>query len=695
LSAWGTSLVYDTTKFSYNSISYPLYTTVLTSTAVPNALNITGSGGSVAVTGWFLAATLSFTIISAAAGTTVSISMPAIMTNAMTNSVPITYKNNFVGYFADSRGGWSFLSGQLAVLNPVVAGVYAYSTTRSTFVNTFALNSVVSVDTMIVRASYGTGRGYASYADDSVIPSSCVSANSAVITSSPIGNGCSNQLAQTGGSSSVGVTASYSGFSATVSYRAFFFVGFSLNATRSQLRRLGCDFETTYLSAYGQVTVDGVTVLSTIDISNSVTFVSSNPSVLSVSGRLARGLAVGTATLSYGGGIASMSISVSNTVASLSQLISYVYSSTSVSPTSSTQTELQAASLLVQPTLSLTAELQVLPCVRFSTPVFPSSPFLHCLDDFFSLSLIIGPFHTQTAAVVTYALHDDGVWSDYSRYPTLTLSSTSAGDLNVTRVGQDWQVIVPVGASTITGATPIITSKVTDSCATVLSTAGYGYAKTNLSTPIAIVVTAAAASLARPSTPAATTLGIATSTQLTVTVTFRTASGSITNQVFTTDSRTVYNPSYVNCAGSLSSDGSLSLTSNSGAGTAGTVTISVSMPSYAAAAGLSGSITVPVVDVNTAIPLSGSLVHAVTPTVPVTSSFPLAQFACTGAYSIFTHIIYLFIIFFINYRSVSDGPVKLSGSDAHRWQQSLRNALFELEQHCSCNSERHYYNPSF
>jgi hypothetical protein len=229
-------------------------------------------------------------------------------------------------------------------------------------------------------------------------------------------------------------------------------------------------------------------------------------------------------------------------------------------------------------------------------------------------------------------MNDDGVWTDVSRYSTLTLASSSAVDLNVTKSGVEWQLVVPVGASTVTGATPVISSRLTDSCAALLSNAGYGYAKTNLSTPIAIAVTAAAASIARPGTPAATILSIVTSTQLTVTVTFRTASGSTTSQVFTSDSRTVYNPSYVNCVGSLSAGGLLSLSSSSGAGTAGSVTILVSMPSYSAAAGLSGSITIPVVDVNTAISLSGALVHSVTPAVPVTAALPLAQFACTGAY---------------------------------------------------------------
>jgi hypothetical protein len=241
-------------------------------------------------------------------------------------------------------------------------------------------------------------------------------------------------------------------------------------------------------------------------------------------------------------------------------------------------------------------------------------------------------------------MDDDLVWTDVSRSPYLRISSSSPGDLNVSKVGQDWQLVVPVGASTIAGATPVLTSRLTDSCATVLSNTGYGYAKTNLSVPIAIVVTSSASSIARPTTPAVTTLGIGTSAQLTVTVTFRAASGTLSYIPFTSDARTVYTPSYSSCTGTVSVHGLVALDSATGAGTAGSVTVSVTMPSYSAATGLTGSITIPVVDVNTAIPLTGSLVHSDTPAVPVTAQLPLAQFACTGCCCCL--FIYLFIYYY-------------------------------------------------
>ena len=596
MESWGVSLVYNTTWLSFVSVAHPLYTTVLTNTAVANALNVTGTGGSGGITGWFLAATFSFTVLPASAGSTVEMEMPAILTNAMTNSIPVTYNTNFAGSFADSRGGWAYPSGQVSVLLPATAGLYSCSS-RSSFVNTFTLNGLVSTDVMSVFATYNTGRAYSAYADVLIQPSSCTSANPAVFTASPVSGGCLVVLANSGGASFVDVSASYSGFISTVSYRAFFFLSYYLNVTRFQLRRLGCDFESTYLTAYGVTTLDGVLALATLDITNLVIFGSSDMSVLRVSGRTAHGVSPGFATVTFGDAVAlaSSSITVSSSAASVVELVSYVFSSVIVQPAVVSEVELGTAVLQVQPVLSLTAEL-------------------------------------QTATVVTYALDDDGVWTDVSGYPSLTLSSALITDLTVIKSGSGWNVLVPVGASSVSSSIPILSGTLTDSCSTPLTSSGYGFVSTNLSVPVAIVVTAASPYLARTGTPAATTLGIATSTQITVMVTFRSALGVLTFKDFTLDSRTFYTANFVNSSGTLSSSATLSLTSSTGMGTAGAVIVAVSMPSYAAAAGLTQSILIPVVDVDTAVPLQGSLVHSVTPSVPVSLSAPLAKLSCTGVY---------------------------------------------------------------
>ena len=89
LESWGASLVFDMMQLNYVGIAHPLYTTVLTSSAVPNSLNITGSGGSGIIAGWFLVCTVSFAVLPAAASNSgfVQISMPAVSTNAMVTSI--------------------------------------------------------------------------------------------------------------------------------------------------------------------------------------------------------------------------------------------------------------------------------------------------------------------------------------------------------------------------------------------------------------------------------------------------------------------------------------------------------------------------------------------------------------------------------------------------------------------------------
>ena len=593
MESWGVSLVYDFNLVSFVNVVHPLYNTVLTSTAVTNALNITGSGGSGNITGWFLAATLSFTVLPAAAGTTLQITVPPIITNAMTNDIPLTYFTNFSCSFADSRGSWAFPSGLLDILLPVAAGIFTFST-QSSFLNTLALNGVVSMDDMSVYATYNTGREYVAYADVLVQPDSCTSSNTTILTATSTSSGCLVVLASTEGAYSIAVSASYNGFSSSVSYRAFYFLRYHLNATRSLLRSLGCDYETSYLSAYGEVTLDGAAALATLDLSNLVLFSSSNISVLRVSGRIAQGVSEGMTSLTFGANLASTTIAVSSEVASVVELVSYVYSDIAVQPLIYDM-ELGESLVRVQPLLSLTAE-------------------------------------EQTAAVVTYARHDDGVWTDVSQYPALTLSSNEVSDLAVSKNSSNWQVTVPVGASSLSGDTPALSGTLRDSCSVVLISSGLGYARTNLSIPVAILVTADLAYVARPDTPAATALGILTSTQIHVMVTFRSALGGLTYKDFTLDFRTNYTTYFVNSTGLLSSSAVLSLTNSSGLGTAGSIIIEVNMPSYAAAAGLTGTLNIPVVDVNTAIPLQGILVHSMTPSVPVTSSIPLAKLSCTGVY---------------------------------------------------------------
>ena len=275
-----------------------------------------------------------------------------------------SYYNNFAGFFADIRGGWTFTTGQLSVISPAVAGIYAYSG-QSSFVNTFILNGVTSTDLMTVKCTYNTGRSYSAYADAVIQPSACSSANNAVATAAPVSTGCSVTLSQSGGSSSNSITASYNNFSAVVAYRSYYFIGFTVNSTRVQLRRLGCDFETAFLTAYARLTLDGITTLSLIDLSNIVSFSSSNPAIISITGRLAKGVALGNCTISYGAGVASSVLPVVNATAVVRTLVTYAYTSVTVTPTTVSGAELVITFVQILPKLSLTSELQTASLVTY------------------------------------------------------------------------------------------------------------------------------------------------------------------------------------------------------------------------------------------------------------------------------------------------------------------------------------------
>jgi hypothetical protein len=266
------------------------------------------------------------------------------------------------------------------------------------------------------------------------------------------------------GSTSVTITASYGSLTASAVYRAYNFMSYSLAATRTQLRKLGCDYETAYLTASGSITMDGMTVVANIDVSNLVSITSDNPSVVQVSGRLAKGVVVGSTTVRIfspvTGSLTALTITVSSTSATVQQLISYAYSSLVVTPTSFVLNELATAAVQVQPILLLTAEL-------------------------------------QTATVLTYAMNDDGVWTDVSRYSTLSLGSTVIKDINIFKNVGGWQLVIPNGAAGNNGVFPVITASLTDSCFTPLILNGFGYAKTNLTIPINVAITATAPALAR------------------------------------------------------------------------------------------------------------------------------------------------------------------------------------------------------
>lgn len=606
VSSLSASIVYNATLLTFygTGSSYPpsstYYGTIGTGNNTANAINITaGSITSGTPSGFFKAVTLTFTIKSNAAGSTLVFSSDTLPGNQLVNTIGNTFLSNTRATFADLRGGWNFSTGQVQVAAPSIVGLYTFSG-NSTFVNTFVLNGVQASDTLTVKATFDTGRLYAAYADVTVNPS--CSAGSSSLSISNFSGGCNVTLAQVGGGTTV-VSASYQNATTSAAYRAYYFLAYSLNTTRALLRKLGCGYETAWLSAYGTATLDGTVAVALIDVSRFVTFVSSNASILNVSGQVAYGVLGGPSnvvTVSYGNGSASILMGASNVIANVTQLISYVFTSAAVSPTALTSTELSSTLVTVTPALSLTAEL-------------------------------------QNASVVTYAKSDDNIWTDVSMYSTLTLASLRNADLTVFKSGGVWKVQVPIGASTITGSTHTITGTLNDTCGAVLISSSAGYVYTNLSSPVNITLTASVAKLARPGSNAQTALGLPSSAQISVTMYFNSTVGIISSKNFTLDPRTVYNVSVAsNAVASISASGGLSLTTSTGSGSAGSVTVTVTTPSYASAMGLVGTLTLSVVDVNASVALQGALVHYVCSscvnTVAVSSVNPLSLIACSGVY---------------------------------------------------------------
>lgn len=190
--------------------------------------------------------------------------------------------------------------------------------------------------------------------------------------------------------------------------------------------------------------------------------VSSNASVLryTSSTRLAQGVGVGCVTLAFG--TASLLFSCSSAAAVVVALRSFVFQSRLTSATIAGNVSEGAAT-----NVSFTLGLEL-------------------------------SYEGASAAVLTYAVDSDGVYTDVSSFSGLTLSSNNSADLNVSRRagGGGWSVTVPIGALTqVNGAW--ITAALRDSGCSLLQT-GVGYVHTNLSLVASVVVSAASAKLTVP-----------------------------------------------------------------------------------------------------------------------------------------------------------------------------------------------------
>ena len=611
MGAWGLNLGFDPSLLSFVGLASPNFATVKPGlNAAFGWLNASGVGlatgvAPAAVTGSFVLATATFRVLDFGSATANAVfTLPGLYTSVLTTGGGGTFAASVAGAFAGGVADGFTAPGVLRLATPQPVAIYAYSSARATLVDTTPMDGGAAGagrDAMATAAVFSSSR-VSAFPDAPVAPASC---SSPLLATVPGAGGCGVMAAGRGGARSAPVTATLGALSATISYRIFAFSSFELAATRPLLRPLGCGFETSVLSA-SAVASDGVAASPRIDVTRLVTFSSGNPSAVAVAGRVATGVVASrSATVSFGAPLLAslpLSTGAASSPAAITRLAAFPFSSvaTGSSGAGAQLAELAVATVSSAPELSLASE-------------------------------------GASATVAAFALGDDGIWTDVSTHPNLALGSALPADVVLSRNSgaASWRATVPLGATSIDGAAPVITASFSDACGAILfPTQPVGFIVSTLAIPFKVTLTSGGVSrLARPGTPAATALFLPTSASLVVTVFFNGTGGTVTSTDFTADGRTVYTPTFASCGGAVSATGQLALAPSSGAGAAGAATVAVSFPSFAAAAGLSASITLPVVDIDASVPLQAALVHSAPASASrVSPAAPLSLIGCTSAY---------------------------------------------------------------
>ena len=150
-------------------------------------------------------------------------------------------RDNSTALAADMRDGWNAV-GQLSIAVPGLAGIYVAGA-APTLIAVSGLQQFAS-DALAVSGTFATSR-ITAFPDTAVQPASCSAAGAQLAVASSV-TGC--LVTASGAASAVSVTASLGGLSTTVSYRVYSALSINAIATRTNLRRLGSDFETTFFS---------------------------------------------------------------------------------------------------------------------------------------------------------------------------------------------------------------------------------------------------------------------------------------------------------------------------------------------------------------------------------------------------------------------------------------------------------------
>jgi hypothetical protein len=311
LTSWGISVTYNTAVLSYvsGSVSAPLFNTPSVNSATAGTVSVAATGikGSTpnsAVTGKVAAMlTLTFTVVaSAPAGLAAGVMSGTVA--SLVNQGTITFLTNGVLSFADSRVGWQ-ASGQLMVLTPAIVGVYAHmSAYASELVNTAPLTGSSVIAGLTVMGVYGTPRASPGDAFLALATGACTSTDADVTTATTAALGCTVTLAtsHSRGAARTNVSATYGGYTATVSLRVWYPSSVQVLTTQVVIYRVTlCSWQTAVLRATAVFGGTGLAPVANADVTPLVTFVSSSPSVATVSGQLVTALAAGAFNVSAGG----------------------------------------------------------------------------------------------------------------------------------------------------------------------------------------------------------------------------------------------------------------------------------------------------------------------------------------------------------------------------------------------------------
>jgi hypothetical protein len=612
LSSWSLSCVFDARVLSFVGYTADAkFNSPTVNAATPGVVSfaVIGKRADVtdaAVTGAAVVMLqgLTFAVVSTApAGiATAALSCVADLVNTGTH----TFVSQAPASIGDARDGWA-ASGQLAVTLASPIGLYAYAASAE-LLNTAPLTGLPLSSAITAMVVYNSAAVADRTLIDAKLPASCSLGNvshSGVVSLAPAPGGCTATLsaAAAGGASLVPILLSAAGSGLSfgfsgVSLRVWAPVSASIVASQPTLvpiagaKQPGACAKPLYTSAQLRLLAtfggDGLTPTAEWDVTclAGVQFASSDASVVSTGGTTATGVSPGTASISAGAATAASVAVSASSPATVSALKAFLITGASWSgvPASLSSANFTARASFVQ---SLTAE-------------------------------------GASGPVVVYASFSDGSAAQITPPQGLNVSVAPAYASSLALTAALMTAAVPVGAESI-NASDVLVATWTDACTGGVIATGSGAVAVSLPAAQSATIASVAAILAAPGSPAAAApLNKSSATQLAVALHFSGAS----TRTFTSDARTVYTLTDGRALASVSPSGLLSICANATGG--GAITVAVSFPTYASAAGVTASVALRVVGV-ASVAVSASPFPAFTGSGSL-SATTLRRVHCTPAY---------------------------------------------------------------